>query len=54
LRDRALGVAQRIARLAAGFFLDFQRFGERLDAAAQRFEVFFFRRPPCRGGEEAQ
>jgi len=41
VRDRALGIAQRVARLAGGRLLLFQLAVDRIDAPAQRFEIFF-------------
>jgi hypothetical protein len=52
--DRALGVAQRVARLALRAFLLLQVAVERLDAAAQRFQVFFLGRGHGRAGSESQ
>jgi len=41
LRDGALGVAQRVARLAARAFLRFQLLGQRVDARAQLRKLLF-------------
>ena len=48
LRDRALGVAQRIARFAARCLLRLQLGLQRLDAAAQRLQVALVRGRLCR------
>jgi hypothetical protein len=47
LRDGALGGAQAITRLFARFLFALELPRERVDAAAQRFEILFFR---CREG----
>jgi hypothetical protein len=55
LRDRALGVAQRVARLAAAGFLLAQVVAQRVDAAAQRRQVLLapaLRRQRGRGREQ--
>jgi len=46
-RDRAFGGAQRIARLLADLLLLVELPGQRVDAAAQRFQVFLFRGRRC-------
>src|SRR5258708_6931354 len=42
LRDRALGGAQRVARLAAGSFFFLQLLAQPFDSATKRLQVFFF------------
>jgi hypothetical protein len=56
LRDRALGVAQRVARLAAAGFLLAEIVAQRLDAAAQRRQVLLAARMRgrARGDEQAE
>jgi hypothetical protein len=44
LRDRPLGVAQRVARLAAGALLAVELLVKRAQAAAQQLELFLPRR----------
>jgi hypothetical protein len=54
-RNRALGLAQRVARLALRAFLFLEVPVERVDAAAQRLQVFFLRRcPGCARGQARQ
>jgi hypothetical protein len=53
-RDRALGIAQRVARLAARGFLRFELALQRLDAAAQLLQLGFARRPDRRGRGEGE
>lgn len=53
-RDRALGAAQRIARLAAIGLLAAQLRPQRLDARAQRREVLLAARVRRRGGRERE
>jgi hypothetical protein len=48
VRDRALGIAQRIARLAGGGLLPFQLASDGVDAPAQRFEILFLTGAPGR------
>jgi hypothetical protein len=52
LRNRALGIAQGVARFAARVFFSVEFLTERFDAAPQRFEIFFLRRAQDRGGTE--
>jgi hypothetical protein len=47
LRDGPLGAAQRVARFLLVLFLLLQLRGERVDAAAQRPQVFFSSRGKC-------
>ena len=55
VRDRALRLAQSVARLAARFFLFAQIAVQRFDAAAQRLQVFFLRcSPGCAGSDAGQ
>ena len=51
--NAALGVSQGVARFLSGVFLALQVARERVDALAQRLEIFFFRR--IRGaGQQAE
>jgi hypothetical protein len=54
LRDGALGIAQRVARFPPGLFLALEIAAERLDAAAQRLQVLFFRRGGSGRGPQAE
>jgi hypothetical protein len=54
LGDGALGVAQRVARFAPRFLLALELAAERLDAAAQRLQVLFFRGRGSGPGPQAE
>jgi hypothetical protein len=49
-RDRALGLAQAVARLLADLFFLLQLARQRVDAAAKRLQIFFL---ACRDGVAA-
>jgi hypothetical protein len=54
VRDRALRIAQRIARLAGGGLFPFELARDGVDAPAQRSEVFFLTRTPRRPGDQPE
>jgi hypothetical protein len=54
IRDRAFGIAQRIARLAGGGLLLFKLAGDGVDAPAQRFQIFFLSCAPRRPGDQPE
>jgi hypothetical protein len=54
LRNGALRVAQRVARLAPRLLLVLELTAERLDAALQRLEIFFFRGRSDGAGPQAE
>jgi hypothetical protein len=51
-RNRALGLAQRVARLLADLLLPVELPGERVDAAAKRLQVFLLRGRRCGPGPQ--
>src|SRR5688572_30423806 len=50
----ALGIAQRIARLAGGGLFLFELAADGVDAPAQRFEIFFLTCTPGRPGDQPE